>query len=63
MTESENKLKESLESFINSDRASMSIENMYAIETFNKILKGFGFNELELTGDEKNGWQADNSGI
>jgi hypothetical protein len=45
--------------FLDSDMKSISLPYMIPISEFEKILLSFGFDKLELSGDETNGWQID----
>ncbi len=56
----DNKLKEQIKSFLENNRKkSIKFEHLIAVQELYKILKSLGFDPLELSGEETNGWQID----
>jgi len=53
-----NNLKENIEDFLKGEMEALEIP-MTPIRDVEEILKELGYNELELNGDETNGWQVD----
>lgn len=52
-------MKEQIGEFLNSDQKEFKLPYMISIKEFNEILKTFGYDWVELDGDEINGWQVD----
>ena len=51
-------MKEEIEKFINSNEVNLNFKQMLPIRDIEKILTDLGYNELELEGEETNGWQV-----
>lgn len=51
-------LKDKIEKFIRSEEKSISLP-MIPISGFDDMLQEIGFDEMEMEGDETNGWQVD----
>lgn len=51
-------LKEQVQELLNSDNESVEIE-MTPIQDIQSILNEFGYEDLDLDGEETNGWQID----
>lgn len=55
----ESELKVLINSVLEEKVESVTLPYMVPIRDFERVLKSLGFKELELTGDEINGWQID----
>ena len=52
-------MKKLIQEFIKSGEQEFKFQLMMPIRDIEEILKEIGFEELELSGDETNGWQID----
>ena len=51
-------MRDIIQNFLNIDRESISLQ-MHPIDTYNNILKDFGYEMEDSDGDNLNGWSVD----